>query len=157
MRSAVLHVIALAWYATVYIGSWATNSVRRKRGRESFIDVGRRFGQICRVPQRLRETAGGIVPDVLDLAVGRMTLFEKEADYLAFERVLEEAWERTGNRIRCVGVCVVSDRSAAAVGCNASYNSCVWNARVGFPDARGSCRRKCSGKMTPVPFSSKAT
>ena len=42
---------------------------------------------------------------VLNRAVGRMTLFEKEADYLAFERVLEETWERT--EIRILSYCVM--------------------------------------------------
>jgi len=57
------------------------------------------------MPRRLRETAGGIVYHVLNRAVGRMTLFEKEADYLAFERVLEETWERT--EIRILSYCVM--------------------------------------------------
>jgi len=42
---------------------------------------------------------------VLNRAVGRMTLFEKEADCLAFEQVLEETWERT--EIRILSYCVM--------------------------------------------------
>ena len=34
-----------------------------------------------------------------------MKLFEKEADYIAFEKVLEETWERTG--IRILSYCVM--------------------------------------------------
>ncbi len=45
------------------------------------------------MPRRLRETAGGVVYHVLNRGVGRMKLFEKEADYIAFEKVLEETWE----------------------------------------------------------------
>ena len=57
------------------------------------------------MPRRLRETAGGIVYHVLNRAVGRMTLFEKEADYLAFEQVLEETCERM--EIRILSYCVM--------------------------------------------------
>ena len=44
---------------------------------------------------------GGLAYHVLNRAVGRSTLFRKEADYGAFERILAEAWERTGTRILC--------------------------------------------------------
>ncbi len=44
---------------------------------------------------------GGLVYHVLNRAVGRSTLFEKNEDYAAFERVLEEAWERQNTRILC--------------------------------------------------------
>jgi putative transposase len=36
---------------------------------------------------------------VLNRAVGRTTLFDKPADYSAFEKVLCQAWERTGMRL----------------------------------------------------------
>ena len=51
------------------------------------------------MPRRLRECSGGIVYHVLNRAVGRMKLFEKERDYEAFEKVVEETWERTQTRI----------------------------------------------------------
>ena len=42
---------------------------------------------------------------VLNRGVGRMRLFRKEEDYAAFERVLEERFERT--RIRILAFCVM--------------------------------------------------
>ena len=53
------------------------------------------------MPRRHREASGGIVYHVLNRAVGRMKLFETDSDYVAFERVLTETWERTGVRILC--------------------------------------------------------
>jgi putative transposase len=51
------------------------------------------------MPRSARNTPGGIVYHALNRAVARLTLFEKEADYEAFERVLHEAHERTPIRI----------------------------------------------------------
>lgn len=51
------------------------------------------------MPRRLRDATGGIVYHVLNRATGRRTLFGKQADYLAFENVLEEAYQRTKIRI----------------------------------------------------------
>lgn len=48
-------------------------------------------------PKRLAK--GEIVYHVLNRANGRMTIFENEGDYDAFERILEEAVERTGTRL----------------------------------------------------------
>ena len=48
------------------------------------------MGDTFRVmPRRPREAMGGLVYHVLNRAVGRATLFEKDADYAAFEQVLE--------------------------------------------------------------------
>ena len=44
---------------------------------------------------------GGLAYHVLNRAVGRATLFEKRADFQAFEIVLEQAWKRFGTRIAC--------------------------------------------------------
>ncbi len=44
---------------------------------------------------------GGMAYHVLNRATGRATLFEKDADYQAFERVLEQARERTKTRLAC--------------------------------------------------------
>ena len=41
----------------------------------------------------------GYVYHVLNRAVGRATLFEDSSDYTAFEKVLRQAWERTGMRL----------------------------------------------------------
>src|SRR5262249_17984231 len=43
------------------------------------------------MPRRLRFASGGFVYHVLNRAVGRSTLFAKEGDYAAFEKVLREA------------------------------------------------------------------
>ena len=51
------------------------------------------------MPRAKRVCPGGTVFHCLNRAVARMTLFEKEADYEAFERVLEEACERVPLRI----------------------------------------------------------
>ena len=44
---------------------------------------------------------GGLAYHVLNRAAGRAALFEKAADYEAFERVLGEAWKRQRTRILC--------------------------------------------------------
>jgi putative transposase len=51
------------------------------------------------MPRRLRDATGGLVYHVLNRATGRRTLFAKDEDYAAFERVLEELFERTKLRI----------------------------------------------------------
>jgi len=51
------------------------------------------------MPRRPRLAAGDIAYHVLNRRVGRLSLFEKAADYIAYERVLAEAVERTGIRI----------------------------------------------------------
>jgi len=48
-------------------------------------------------PQRI--TLGGYVYHVLNRANGRLRLFRKAADFLAFERILGEATERIGMRL----------------------------------------------------------
>jgi putative transposase len=52
-----------------------------------------------RMPRRPRLAAGDLAYHVLNRRVGRIPLFEKAADYVAFERILAEAVERTGIRI----------------------------------------------------------
>jgi len=49
--------------------------------------------------RRTRCSDAGYVYHVLNRAVGRATLFDKPADYAAFEKVIREAWERTGMRL----------------------------------------------------------
>ena len=46
------------------------------------------------MPRRSRQCPGGYVYHVWNRAAGRMRLFKKDADYLAFERILLEAQER---------------------------------------------------------------
>lgn len=51
------------------------------------------------MPRRLRQATGGLVYHVLNRAVGRARLFQKQADYAAFEQVLEQAWARLPTRL----------------------------------------------------------
>ena len=51
------------------------------------------------MPRRPRLATGGLAYHVLNRRVGRLQLFEKPADYLAFENILSEAHQRTGVRM----------------------------------------------------------
>ena len=51
------------------------------------------------MPRIARAAPGGYVYHALNRAVARLPLFKKEADFAAFERVLEEAQERHPTRI----------------------------------------------------------
>jgi putative transposase len=51
------------------------------------------------MPRCPRIAPGGLVYHCLNRAVARLALFEKEADYAAFERVLEEAAQKHPTRI----------------------------------------------------------
>jgi putative transposase len=57
------------------------------------------------MPRRARAIEGGLAYHVLNRANARLPLFKKEADYAAFERVLEEAFER--EPLRIVGYCLM--------------------------------------------------
>ncbi len=57
------------------------------------------------MPRRARSIAGGLVYHVLNRSNGRQPIFRKEADYVAFERVLEEAQE--SHPLRLLGYCVM--------------------------------------------------
>ena len=46
-----------------------------------------------------RAAVGGLIYHVLNRANARLPIFEKDADYEAFERILEQAIERTGTRL----------------------------------------------------------
>lgn len=59
------------------------------------------------MPRRPRLAAAGLAYHVLNRRVGRLPLFEKPADYAAFEKVLQEAVERT--RIRIAAYCLMSN------------------------------------------------
>ena len=48
---------------------------------------------LCRI------STGGLAYHILNRRVGRLALFDKPADYMAFEKILNEAHERTGIRI----------------------------------------------------------
>ena len=51
------------------------------------------------MPRRPRLSTGGITCHVLNRRAGRLELFEKPADYSAFEKILAEAHHCTGMRI----------------------------------------------------------
>jgi putative transposase len=57
------------------------------------------------MPRRPRIAPGGLVYHVLNRAVARLALFEKDADYQAFQRVLAEALEKHPTRL--LGFCVM--------------------------------------------------
>lgn len=51
------------------------------------------------MPRRPRLATGGLAYHVLNRRVGRLSLFNKPADYAGFEKILAEAHDRTGIRI----------------------------------------------------------
>ncbi|MBM4045598.1 MAG: hypothetical protein FJ279_10820 [Planctomycetes bacterium] len=57
------------------------------------------------MPRTARVAPGGLVYHVLNRAVARLRLFEKDADYYAFEQVLAEAQAKHPTRI--LGYCVM--------------------------------------------------
>jgi putative transposase len=57
------------------------------------------------MPRRPRIAPGGLVYHCLNRAVARMALFEKDEDYAAFERVLEEATRK--HPMRILAYCVM--------------------------------------------------
>jgi putative transposase len=59
------------------------------------------------MPRAARNAPGGIVYHVLNRANGRLRLFKKDEDFLAFERVLKLAFERVP--IRILGWCMMSN------------------------------------------------
>jgi putative transposase len=54
--------------------------------------------------RRSRWSDAGFVYHVLNRAVGRATIFDKSADYAAFEKVVRQAWERTEMRLLAYGI-----------------------------------------------------
>jgi putative transposase len=57
------------------------------------------------MPRRARISTGGLAYHILNRRVGRLALFDKPADYMAFKKILNEAHERTG--IRIVAYCLM--------------------------------------------------
>jgi putative transposase len=57
------------------------------------------------MPRTARAAPGGYVYHALNRAVARLPLFEKEADFEAFERVMEEAQQHHPTRI--VAYCLI--------------------------------------------------
>jgi putative transposase len=75
------------------------------------------------MPRRARAIEGGLAYHVLNRANARLPLFTKEADYAAFERVLEEAFER--EPLRILGYCLMPDHWHLVVWPNAGADSQV--------------------------------
>ena len=71
------------------------------------------------MPRQARYAPGGLVYHVLNRAVARLPLFEKEGDYEAFERVVDEALER--HPIRLLGYCLMPNH----------WHMVVWPERAG--------------------------
>jgi hypothetical protein len=91
------------------------------------------------MPRRPRLSTGGIAYHVLNRRAGRLELFDKPADYSAFEKILGEAHHRTG--IRIAAYCLI--------------------AKIGRSTARNNwgLKRQCTravvhseGEKTPDPF-----
>ena len=57
------------------------------------------------MPRRPRLAAGELAYHVLNRRVGRLSLFEKSADYAAFEKILAEAHAAT--RLRIMAYCLM--------------------------------------------------
>src|SRR5689334_18424939 len=57
------------------------------------------------MPRRARRAPGGVIYHVLNRAVGRMRIFRKHTDYLAFQQVMLQAHER--HPIRLLGYCLM--------------------------------------------------
>jgi len=59
------------------------------------------------MPRSLRQIPGGVVIHVLNRANGRLRIFKKADDFIAFEQLLAEGQERFGMRI--CGYCMMSN------------------------------------------------
>ena len=51
------------------------------------------------MPRRLRAATGGLAYHVINRAVARLAIFEKDADYDAFDRVIRQTHERLPTRL----------------------------------------------------------
>ena len=84
----------------------AVKSESLKRGRESFpLDTVFPADYPLTMPRRLRCNTGGYVYHVLNRAVGRGTIFQKEDDFAAFEQILHQAKE--WQPIRLLAYCLM--------------------------------------------------
>jgi putative transposase len=61
------------------------------------------------MPRRPRVAPGGLVYHVLNRAVGRMVMFRRDADFEAFERIMQEAHELQPMRI--LSYCLMSNHA----------------------------------------------
>lgn len=51
------------------------------------------------MPRRLRTATGGLAYHVINRAVARLAIFEKDADYAAFEKVIQQTHDRMPSRL----------------------------------------------------------
>ncbi len=65
------------------------------------------------MPRASRNFPGGLAYHVLNRGVGRRTLFEKDGDFLAFEKVVEETLRTC--RMRICAFCILSNHWHAVV------------------------------------------
>jgi len=92
-------------YVTQIIGQRAEainrifRKILRKRGQGSFFDIAAAQQYFVPMPRQRRYTPGGTVFHVINRGVGQRTLFHKDEDYAAFERVMAAAFERVPIRI----------------------------------------------------------
>lgn len=63
---------------------------------------------ICFMPRRARVAPGGYIYHVLNRANGRLRIFRKDGDFIAFERVLAEAAARVPG-MRLLGWCLMNN------------------------------------------------
>ena len=113
------------------------------------------------MPQRARAIEGGLAYHVLNRANARRPLFTRVADYAAFERVLEEAFER--EPLRILGYCLMPNHWHLVVWPNAGADSQVsefmrWlygysHAALARPSAHVRHRASLSGTIQIVPDS----
>ena len=81
--------------------------VLSERGSSHLIEIRRCWRYVPFMARRRRSAAGGVIYHVLNRGNCRMDLFEKEGDFAAFIKLLEEGRQRTNMRI--LGYCLMSN------------------------------------------------
>jgi REP-associated tyrosine transposase len=61
------------------------------------------------MPRPPRVDVGGYAYHVLNRTAGRWRMFRKDGDFEAFERVLEQAVERSGGDVRLLTYCLMAN------------------------------------------------
>lgn len=87
------------------------------------------------MPRRPRIATGGLAYHVLNRRVGRLPLFEKPADYAAFEKILQEAHTQT--RLRIAAYCLMPNTGicCSGLGRMANYRRSCGGLRLRIPGA----------------------
>ena len=84
---------------SIYISARSPANRKVKAGQVRLLTADHQFGRLGAMPRSARVAPGGMVFHVLNRGVGRMRLFDKEGDYEAFERIVEETQETRPMRI----------------------------------------------------------